>query len=136
MGARHYSPEQVSAWGSRYRSSTGLAKRSETGADIWVACPDDNPPVAYTLLEPDGHLDMLYCHPDHTRRGVADALLSQAEEFARDIGLKRLHTEASELARSAFERAGYAVDTRQNFTIAYGEQEVAIHNYEMSRPLD
>lgn len=72
---------------------------------------------------------MLYCHPDHTRRGLADELLGHAEAYARSLGLSRLFTEASELARPAFERAGYKRQHRRDFEI----EGVPIHNYAMQK---
>ncbi len=74
---------------------------------------------------------MLYCHPDHTRKGLADRLLEQAETHARSEQIAMLFTEASELARPAFERAGYSVKERREFEI----EGVAIHNYAMEKSL-
>ena len=88
-------------------------------------------PVGYLLLQTDGHLDHLYLHPDHTRRGLAERLLDTAETFARDGGIKRLFSEASELARPAFERAGYTMTHRRDFSI----DGVSIHNWAMEKPL-
>lgn len=92
-------------------------------------------PVACALLEQDGHLDHLYCHPDHTRNGLADLLLDAAEEQALTWDCKRLYTEASELARPAFERAGYGVTQRRDFTIEHEGKLVPIHNYAMEKTL-
>ncbi|MEM7690646.1 MAG: GNAT family N-acetyltransferase [Pseudomonadota bacterium] len=143
MGPRYYSAEQVAAWASRHPSSERIAKRAAQGAHIVVAVERTAQPVAYALLERDtvgdGHLDMLYCHPDHTRRGLADALLSACEDRARAWDCPRLYTEASELARRAFERSGYQVTARRDFTIEaapeHGGGEVPIHNYAMEKPV-
>ncbi len=82
-----------------------------------VAADEDNRPVAYALLERDGHVDHPYCHPDHTRLGLADLLLEEAEVIARHWDIKRLHTEASDLARPAFKRVGYEVTHKREFEI-------------------
>ena len=50
--------------------------------------------------------------------------------------MSRLYTEASELARPAFERAGYVMQHPRDFTIEHDGREVAIHNYAMEKPLD
>ncbi len=96
-------------------------------------------PVAYALLDiqPDynGHLDMLYCHPDHTRRGLAGELLTIAEQTAQATGVLRLYTEASELARPVFERVGYIVQHRHDFSIEHGGHAVEIYNYAMEKVL-
>ncbi|MGH9523262.1 MAG: GNAT family N-acetyltransferase, partial [Terriglobales bacterium] len=54
------------------------------------------------ILEPDGHIDMLYVHPDVARRGIGSALLLWVEEAARASDLRRLYTEASITAGAVF----------------------------------
>lgn len=100
-----------------------------------VAVDENDRAVAYALLEPDGHLDHLYCHPDHTRRGLADRLLTAAHDLAREIGVTKLYTEASELARPAFERAGYRVIQRREFEIPHEGRGIPIHNFAMEKVL-
>jgi len=143
VGARRYSPEQVEAWASRHHAPERIAQRAADGAHIVVAIAGIALPVAYALLErdeqgtraQDAHLDMLYCHADHTRKGLAEALLAECEKQAREWQSPRLYTEASELARGAFERAGYTVVERQDFTIEGPGGEVPIHNYAMEKRL-
>ena len=136
VGSERYSPDQVDAWAARHPGPERFVERARNGAHILVAVGPGDAPVACSLLEPDGHLDMLYCHPDHTRRGLADELLAASEQHARTLGVTRLYTEASELARPAFERSGYLVQHRRDFEIAHEGQSVAIHNFAMEKPLD
>ena len=135
IGRRAYSREQSEAWAARHMSPARFCERALTGDAIIVAVGESDRPVAYALLEPGGHLDQLYCHPDHSRRGLADRLLGEAELLARDWGVERLVTEASELARLTFERAGYRTLHRRDFTIEHAGQEVPIHNYAMEKRL-
>jgi putative acetyltransferase len=115
---------------------TDRRERAALGHIILVAADASQVPVAYALLEPEGHLDRLYNHPAHTRRGLAARLLAEAEVIASDRGLERLFTEASELARPSFERAGYAVTQRRDFEILHDGKAVAIHNYAMEKRLE
>ena len=131
VGPAGYSREQVDAWAARHGDTERLSARIRSGHMIFVAANTRDQPVAYSLLEPDGHLDMLYCHPDHTQQGLADKLLHAAEERAKSLGISRLYTEASELARHAFERAGYAVTHRRDFDL----DGVPIHNFAMEKRL-
>jgi len=136
IGGRGYSPEQVAAWAARSPAAgERILERAEQGHWIMVAAETSDMPVAYALCEQDGHLDHLYCHPDHTRRGLADQLLAAAEDQARKWGCARLYTEASELALPAFERAGYHVTHRRDFAIEHNDREVPIHNYAMEKAL-
>ena len=136
IGPHAYSREQVMAWGARHPGAERFVSRAANGAQIFVATDSNDRPVAYALLEPDGHLDMLYCHPDHTRRGLAVQLLAEAEVSAKRAGLSRLYTEASELARPAFERGGYRVSHRRDFAIELEGRSIPIHNYAMTKALD
>lgn len=131
VGSHAYAPEQVEAWAARHPGPAMYRRRASEGHAIILAVDADDAPVAYAVLEPDGHLDRLYNHPQHTRRGLASRLLAAAEEHARTLGLSRLYTEASELARPSFERAGYAVTHRRDFEI----DGVPIHNYAMEKLL-
>lgn len=129
IGPHAYSPEQVAAWSARHPGAERFRERVAEGATIILASQRHCEPVAYVLVETDGHLDHLYCHPDHTRRGLAGRLLEAAEAHAQASGITRLYTEASELARPAFERAGYTVSHRRDFDL----DGVPIHNYAMEK---
>ncbi len=131
IGSHAYTAEQVSAWSARHPGADRYRERVSDGAMIWCAVDKSDTPVAYALLELDGHLDHLYNHPDHTRQGLAIRLLSAAETGAAQLGVSRLYTEASELARSTFERAGYVMLHRRNFDI----EGTPIHNYAMEKSI-
>lgn len=135
IGARVYSPAQVDAWAGRHPSPESFLARAAKGDRILVAVDAQDMPVAYVLTEADGHVDMLYCHPDHAGRGLGSRLLGQAELAARTSGLTRLFTEASELARPVFARAGYTLLHRRDFTLPGERGDVAIHNYTMEKRL-
>ena len=143
IGPRAYDEAQVAAWSARAPSPDRYRERVANGAIIVIAADGDDVPVAYALLERDadaepdqgGHLDHLYCHPDHTRQGLAVQLLLEAEQRAAALQVHRLYTEASELARPAFERAGYRATHRRNFEIESPDGPVAIHNYAMEKLL-
>lgn len=136
VGTASYSAEQVAAWAARHPGAQRFLDRAAGGSTILVATDSDDAVVAYALLESDGHLDMLYCDPEHTRRGLADKLLAASEQHAREDRITRLYTEASELALPAFERAGYQVTHRRDFEIEGPNGSVAIHNYAMEKCLE
>ena len=136
IGPHGYSPRQIAAWSARHPGAEKFRERVAKGDLIFVAADVEDRAVAYALLETDGHLDHLYNHPDHTRRGLALEVLMAAEAHAQAIGLTRLYTEASELARPAFEKAGYSVTHRRDFTIEHYGEDVPIHNYAMEKALD
>lgn len=129
-----YPPEQVSAWSARIAQSQRIAG-AFPGDFVRVAVDGADRPVAYVVLEAGGHLDMLYCDPEHGGRGLGGRLLAEAEMAARAMDITRLFTEASELARPVFERAGYRLIERRDFTIPHEGIDVPIHNYAMEKRL-
>lgn len=133
-GKRAYSPRQIAAWAASYSGKRLTDSAARGGVILVMADPADDP-VAYAVLEANGHIDMLYCQPDCTGRGLAGQLLAEAERAARAMGVSLLHTDASEVARPVFERAGYALLRRRDFTIGPETAPVAIHNYAMEKVL-
>ncbi|MCP5396868.1 MAG: GNAT family N-acetyltransferase [Sphingomonadaceae bacterium] len=130
IGPRGYSQQQIEAWAARAHPAQRYLDRAGRGDVVILALDGAAQPVAYSLVEPDGHVDHLYCDPAHAGRGLGKRLLSEVDAVAKELGLTRLYTEASELARPVFERAGYTVTTRRDFDI----DGVAIHNYAMEKP--
>ncbi len=139
IGARAYSTHQILAWAARHPGAPRFTQSAAKGDLILVALADDGAPVAYGLLERgpehDGHLDMLYCHPDHAGQGLGAALLAAIETEACKAGTARLFTEASELSRPVFARAGFTLLHRRDFTLPLGAEGIAMHNYAMEKVL-
>lgn len=108
-----------------------LRAQARDGRLTLVAVDPDDVPLAYGDLEPDGHIDHLYCRPDVAGTGVTAALYAEIEAAARARGMKRLYTEASEPARRFFLKHGFIVVARNDFALA----GVAIHNFRMEKML-
>ena len=106
---RDYSPAQVDAWSRVDRDGLRRERRDRL---TWVAVVEESI-VGFTDLEPSGHLDRMYVHPEHEGRGVATALLKFLEAAARSQGLTRLFTEVSITAKPFFGRRGFQVLTAQ-----------------------
>jgi putative acetyltransferase len=134
-GMRAYSPEQVAAWSARHPDPRRFRDSAAKGDTILLATDAADTAIAYVLMEADGHVDMLYCAPDHGGRGLAAELLARIEREARRRGIARLTAEASEVARPVFARAGFAQLHRRDFTIEHEGERVPIHNYAMDKRL-
>jgi putative acetyltransferase len=124
-----YTASQVLAWASTLAEEAKFAARCASRS-TWVAETDDRI-AGFSDLESDGHIDLLYVHPDFQRRGVARALLEHIESVARSLRLSRLYTEASVTARPVFERLGFRVVVPQTVTVR-GE---SMTNYRMEKIL-
>ena len=134
-GAQAYTSEQVAAWAARHPDPRRFLQSAAKGDTNLVATDGADRAIAYALMEPTGHIDMLYCHPDHGGRGLASALLVRIEADAARRGLAVLLTEASEVARPVFARAGFEHSHRRNFALEHAGRSVPIHNYAMAKPL-
>lgn len=127
-GARDYSAQQVAAWSPAPPEPQDYIRRAGNRT-VLVAIDENGEVAGYGDLEPDGHIDHLYCRPDRTGTGVGSAIYAALEEIARTAGMATVFVEASEGARRLFERRGFRIDARNDFTI----NGVAIHNYRMSK---
>jgi putative acetyltransferase len=130
-GIRHYSPEQVAAWSPSVPDPGTYVRRAQTRT-LLVAVDDEGAIVGYGDLEPDGHIDHLYCHPDKLRAGVGTAICTGLEAAARTAGIAVLSVEASEGARGLFERQGFTLGSRNDLLF----DGAILHNYRMSKQLD
>ena len=107
FGPEGYSVEEVREW-------AGTDERSPT--DYTVDAADEHFTVAVRDGEVAGfgHLVLdvkevhaVYVHPDHARRGVGSALLTELEGYARGRGCRKLSLQSSLNAVEFYERAGY-----------------------------
>jgi putative acetyltransferase len=111
IARKDYSAEQVTAWAPDEADLERFhARRS---AKPTFVAEIGGAHAGFSDLEPNGHIDMLFVHPDFQRRGVAKALIEHVVEFARAAGHKHLTVEASITARPSFERQGFSVVTDQ-----------------------
>ena len=129
IASRDYTAAQIRAWAPDGIDTVQFGRRCEAKS-TWVAELEGRI-AGFSDLEPDGHIDMLYVHPNFVRLGVARALLEHIEETAQINGLRRLYTEASLTARPIFEVMGFRMVVPQTVTIR-GE---SMTNYRMEKRL-
>ncbi|MEM7024153.1 MAG: GNAT family N-acetyltransferase [Pseudomonadota bacterium] len=131
IGPQDYSTAQVQAWLSLAPSAAQVHARCTDGRVILVAVGADDRPLAFGDFESDGHIGYLYCSPEAAGTGVISDLYRSLEKLARQRGLNRLFSEASEAARRFFLKQGFAVLARRDFEVA----GVPIHNYAVEKRL-
>lgn len=131
VGSRYYSAPQVAAWASLAPSPARLHALGTDGRTTLVAVDGSDLPVAFTDLEPDGHIHFLYCSPEAAGTGVASALYDALEGIAREAGMSRLYAEASEAARRFFLKKGFVVTSKREFEVV----GTPMHNYAVEKRL-
>jgi len=129
IASKDYTGAQIRAWAPDELDERSFATRW-AGKSVWVA-QVSNRIAGFGDFERDGHIDMLYVHPDFKRRGVARGLLEHIETSARGLELRRLYVEASITARPLFESLGFRVVVAQTIALR-GE---SLRNYRMEKRL-
>jgi putative acetyltransferase len=129
LASRDYAPEQLAAWAPELPDVDGWSKRLSN--QMVFVCENQGEIAGFVSVESDGHLDLLYVHPEAQRRGVASVLWGRILEWATASKLTNVSTEASITARPFFEHCGFRV-VRSQTVQARG---VSMSNFRMERAL-
>jgi putative acetyltransferase len=129
IACHDYAPEQVAAWAPELPDIDGWSKRLSN--QMVFVCENQGQIAGFASVESDGHLGLLYVHPEAQRRGVASVLRARILEWAMARKLTNVFTEASITARPFFERCGFRV-VRSQTVQAHG---VSMANLRMERAL-
>ena len=105
VAAKDYNPAQIEAWAA--------GPLDWDGSLMVFAAEENGRLIGFIQYDPPDHVDMIYVHPAHLRKGVATALLASLEAEALSRNVTVLHVEASIVSRPFFERHGYALLTPQ-----------------------
>ncbi len=130
IARRDYSERQVMAWAPDEVDWEARARR-HSSRPTWVA-EIGGRVAGFADLEPDGHVDFIYVHPEHQRAGVARALFQTIEAAARDLRLPRLFAEVSITARPFFAAMGFRLVAEQSVAVR-GE---VLANFRMEKSLE
>lgn len=121
-----YTPEQRHAWAPKKPDAAGFLKRLD--GLITIVAERDTVIQGFMSLRLDGYLDFAYVLPDARGSDVADTLYDAILAEAKRLGLTRLTSEASYLARSFFTRHGWYTDAAQDIE----QGGVTLRNFRMS----
>ncbi|MVW74105.1 GNAT family N-acetyltransferase [Pseudomonas xionganensis] len=111
LAASHYDQTQRRAWAPESVDRQAWARRLAAQQVLLGECQGQM--AGFIGFDLDGHIDLLFSHPEHARQGVAQRLYQAAEAELRAAGVSLLHTEASLLAQPFFARQGFVVVEQQ-----------------------
>lgn len=128
--AKHdYTEEQLRAWSPGELTAEHWQRRTRE-LEVKVAVTD-NVLAGFIGFSRSGYIDLLFIRPDFVRRGVATALLLDAETTLRKLGVRTVWTQASLTARHFFEVMGYGILREQTVRC----NGVELRNYRMEKTL-
>jgi ribosomal protein S18 acetylase RimI-like enzyme len=104
-----YSQEQCLAWSDKEPNYEHWKRRCELKRPFVFVV--DGKIGGFLELDPDGHIDCAYIHPEHKRRGIMTALVRHTMDTCFAFRLKRVYVEASICAKLMFEKCGFRVIT-------------------------
>lgn len=126
-----YDDAQRAAWAPTQPDAQGWAARLE--GLITVVAQDAGRITGFmSLRTSDGYLDLAFVEPDARRTGVAGELYQDIERRAQALGLLRLHTEASHMAKRFFEKNSWQTE-RAHYVTRKG---VRIDNWIMTKDIE
>ena len=131
IASRVYTQEQIAAWAGRAPDGDELKDKYADGRFVVVAVAEDDMPIAFGDVMQDGHVDLLYCHPDFAGQGVASQLYDLLEAETRRRAIETMTVDASEAALPFFTKKEYRVVRRNDLQL----NGIAIHNYAMEKQL-
>ena len=100
-----YTERELSAWApenfDRIRFQKALSGCYNT---VMI---DKNSIVGFLSIEHTGYLNRLYTHKDHTGKGIATALLNDAQDWAKKHGIKEISLDSSKTAEGFYAKCGF-----------------------------
>ena len=121
LTADDYPPAQQDAWASVVADAAEFGKK--LAGQLTLIATLEGSPVGFASLEGKEKIDMLYVHPAAVGQGVGVMLVDALEKLAGGRGATRLSVDASDSARSFFEKRGYVAQQRN--TVSAGDEWLA-----------
>ena len=101
-----YTDEQLEAWAP---ANFDKIKFQKALSDCYnTVMIERNEIVGFLSMEKDGYLNRLYTHKSHIGKGIASALLEDAEHWARENGIARMCLDSSKTAEGFYLKMGFS----------------------------
>ena len=127
IASEYYTEEQCLAWSEKEPNPLHWEKRCAKKKPFVYLIK--GAVVGFIELDPDGHIDCLYVHPNAKRKGIASALIQHVLGVCNEQRIETIYVEASLCARPVFEKIGFKVVEKQEIMI----KEETLINYRMER---
>jgi putative acetyltransferase len=115
LTSEDYTEAQQEAWASVANDVEQF--RNKLSRQLTLVATLEGSPVGFASLEDKDKISMLYVHPAATGQGVGAMLVDALEKLASARGTTRMTVDASDSARSFFERRGYVAQQRNSISV-------------------
>jgi putative acetyltransferase len=129
LASDDYSEAQQEAWASAADDEEEFGTRLASA--LTLVATHAGAAIGFASLKDNTVIDMLYVHPAAAGQGAGAMLCDALEKLAAARGSRDLSVDASDTARSFFERRGFVAKTRNTISLA-GEW---LANTTMVKPL-
>ena len=118
LTADDYTEAQQEAWASAADDEKAFGNK--LADELTLVATLAGSPVGFAALAGKDKIDMLYVHPAAVGQGVGAMLVDALEKLAGSRGAAKLIVDASDSARSFFEKRGYVAQQRN--TVSVGDE--------------
>jgi putative acetyltransferase len=124
-----YSKAQQEAWAAGADDEDAFG--AKLAHELTLVATYGGAAVGFAALADNRRIDMLYVHPAASGQGAGAMLCDALEKLAAARGAKVISVDASDAARSFFEKRGFSAQSRN--TVSVGGEWLA--NTTMTKPL-
>ena len=121
LAAEDYSEAQQEAWASTADDEEEFGQK--LASELTLVATYGGAAVGFGALADNTRIDMLYVHPAAAGQGAGAMLCDALEKLAAARGAKDLTVDASDSARSFFQKRGFTA--RQRNTVSLGDEWLA-----------
>ncbi len=107
IGTSAYNAQQIAVWSSYPEDIEEFRELLSLG--LTLVAVEGSRLAAFGQLNPPDHIAFLYTASNFARLGYATEIYKRLEIYATEQGVKRLHTEASRIAKYFFLKVGFRV---------------------------
>ena len=97
-------PQKLADWTAN-KDPASIREWVQSGAVLWVA--EQSGQIAAIGGTREAEITLLYLDPDHTGRGIGQALLQRLEQVIAAAGYDEAHLEATRTAQEFYRRNGW-----------------------------
>jgi len=129
IGIEQYNAEQVKIWSSYANEINNFHSILDEG--ITYVAVVQGKLVSFGTLHPTDQIAFIYRIKEYSKMGVASKIYKILENHSKQSGVRKIHTEASKIAKHFFLKNGFIIVEKEIVT----RNEVEFERYKMLKAL-